>query len=146
MRRLLVAASIAGLALLVLALPAAAARTWCRTDPLFSVDGKLYRVEVASYPEISASATGPIRVVLSVPSGSDARVLEADNGFGDGYAVSIEYVAGLKARKIGVAVFVPARDGGLPVRVDVTALDANRDSSPATAIGNVNAWVVARAK
>lgn len=146
MRKLLTSALLVIGAMLLFALPASAGRTWCRADPVFSVDGKLIKVEVLSDPAIRTATTGPIKLVLSVPAGSSVQLLETDTGFGYGYDISIAYVPGLKMHKMHASVFVPATNATLPVQIEVTSLSLSNGNQLITGKGVVNTWVAARVK
>lgn len=123
-RNVLRSLALAGAALAVGRGDADAARVWCRTDPVFKIDGQVVDVWVASDVAMKTAATGPTRIVMTVPSGTIAQCIAKDLGFGYGYSISIVSSSLLKktatSTPITVAVTVPSRDGSLPVRVDQT--------------------------
>lgn len=101
---------------------ARAGRAWCRTDPAFLVDGLVGNVYVAGELNRAYDVTGPIRLVFTVPEGTDVQLLATDDGFGTGYDVSHEWTPRLKNDhkhiEIEVAVLVPAGTDKLPVHVE----------------------------
>jgi hypothetical protein len=111
------------LALLVSAAPASAGHLWCARDPVITVNGQVVDVLVSSYTEINASANGPVKLVVTVPAGSSAKVLATDHGFGYGYSVTLKTSSTLKATAkstpVCVEVYAPATDATLPVKIDV---------------------------
>jgi hypothetical protein len=130
-----------------LADPAAAAWTWCRTDPVIKVDGQVLDVFVSSDVAMKDASTGPTKIKIYVPTGSSVGVYATDQGFGDGYSITLATTSTLKktatSTPIRVEVYVPSSNGGLPVKVDITPRSIGRVKS-ATAQGWANAWVVAR--
>jgi hypothetical protein len=103
---------------------ASAGRTWCRTDPVFKIDGQVVDVWVASDVAMKTAATGPTKIALTVPVGCSASVIAKDLGFGYGYAISIATSSTLQktatSTPVVVAVTVPSKDGSLPVVVEQT--------------------------
>src|SRR5438132_8832920 len=65
-----------------------AARGWCQSDPVIMVDGQLADVFVSSDLAMLLSATGPIQLVIEIPTGSTGSLVLSDLGFGRGYKVS----------------------------------------------------------
>ena len=128
---------------------AAAILTWCRTDPLFLVDDKLVDVTLASEAAMLAQATGPVRLVLTVPVGSTVTTLFVDAGFGHGYDIAFATAEDLKRTATGpqvrAAVLAPAAAPDLPVRVYYTTLTKiGRVLFRSTAVdGWSNAWIYA---
>lgn len=145
MKRFTLAMILALLAIIVLIVPASAGRLWCSSDPIFMIDGQQVSVWVSSYGEMTSSATGPVKVILTVPSDVEARLLATDRGFGYGYDVEIVYSGNLVATSASlptqVEVFAPATNNDLPVKVDLVARGKGRVVS-GTAQGMVNEWVV----
>ena len=127
---------------------AAARRTWCRVDPVVKVDGQTAHVWVAvrvkGMRQARALATGPTRVVLRVPPGVEARYLGGDNGFGFGYEVAVAEDGALAAGAVEVAVYVPMRDGAVPIRAGFVARGRGPHGA-AEAEGAANAWLTFRA-
>jgi len=134
-------------ALTVTALPASAGRAWCRTDPLFLIDGHVVDVLVAGPLLASLQVTGPTKVVVTVPEGVHALHLLSDLGFGRGYRVSIIRSSDMKVTNAGaeiqVDVYVPARRS-IPIAVDI-AKDILGILSPTSAYGNSNQWITVKA-
>ncbi len=128
---------------------AGAARGWCRVDPVVRVDGRTARLRVAAdvptRREARALSTGPIQLVLRVPAGAEAEHVASDDGFGLGYAVSVEEDGGLAAGAVEVAVWVPMRDGAVPVRAGFVARGPGPHGA-AEAEGTANAWLTFRAE
>jgi len=137
----------AGLALAVggalEAAPAGAGLSWCRADPLITVNGKTGHVYVDSTEAMYASAAGPVALEVRIPPGSIASAAPLDDGFGHGYAISYAEDPGLKRggdfTEVRVAALAPARDGSLPVRVTFHADAPNLKDSVKT--GYANQWI-----
>ncbi len=127
---------------------AAALRGWCRADPVVRVDGQTAHVYVSAgvrtRREARALSTGPIRVVLRVPAGAEAEHVASDDGFGFGYAASVEEDGKLAAGAVEVAVWVPMRDGAVRVRAGFVARGRGPHGA-AAAEGTANAWLTVRA-
>ena len=128
---------------------AAAGRMWCRVDPVLRVDGQTCHVRVAARVanrrEARALATGPIRVAVAVPPGAAAEHVASDAGYGHGYEVSCAEAAGLPAGAVEVAVWVPMRDGTVPVRVWFAARGRGHGAhGEVAAEGTANAWLTVR--
>jgi hypothetical protein len=146
---------------------AAAYRGWCRADPQFQIDGRLVRVMVSAQVRDMRTAhelsTGPIDLVLTVPSGTDVRYVAGNDGFGYGFAVVFEYAEDLQATDHGipvrVAVHVPMTDSEVTIRADFIPgatgngtmdaagrVDKGNDGggllNPGTATGTANEWIV----
>jgi hypothetical protein len=140
---LLRALVLAGLAL-ASAADAAAIRNWCRTDPVVSVDGELADVFIAAPVEAPLLVTGPNEVVVAVPEGVRAEVILNDLGFGRGTETTVEASRQLRVTERGVEVrvevYVPARDDGMPVRVEFAPRVVGI-LWPASAEGTANEWV-----
>ena len=119
-----------------------AARGWCRADPLFKIGNYVFDVVVSSDLKMLTSASGPVKLTVTVPQGVNAAHLLSDLGFGRGYDVKIVKSSNLQATKnsIGVKVVVtaPARDSSLPVTVRMTSLSTKVLVSTGTASGNAN--------
>lgn len=153
-RRRLLRAAGAGIAALGVAQlsagrEASAARAWCRVDPVVLIDGQLADVFVGSSLEMLTKASGAIKLRISIPSGSRARVVLTDLGFGRGYDIDFVQTPAL-ARSGGrtpviVEAYAPARDSSLPV--SVTFAPRTLDSSLGEILfgmgadGNANAWI-----
>jgi len=123
---------------------AEAGRTWCREDPVIKVDGQVVDVFVSSDVAMLSSATGPVKIKITVPSGSSVGVYATDQGFGDGYAITLATSTTLKktstSTPVKVEVYAPSADGSLPVKVDVTPRSQGGVKA-ASKQGLANAWV-----
>lgn len=109
--------------------PASAARTWCRMDPEFRINGKLGRVYLSAPQQINDLVTGPSQVVISVPKHAATEFLTADEGFGKlGYDVRFEEDESLKSKsksdEVEIQIWVPA-DAGLTVLAEYVHPQAN---------------------
>jgi hypothetical protein len=101
---------------------ASAGRSWCREDPVVMIDGQLADVFVASDLKMLLSATGPIKMKISMPVGSKGWVVLTDLGFTKGYDISFVETSALQRSggrtPVTVDVYAPARDSSLPVTVN----------------------------
>ena len=117
LRRLITVVLAVG-AVIALVASASAGRAWCRADPVFTIDGDVVDIQVASSLEMYGAATGPIQMVVTVQEGADAEMHLSDFGFGYGYDIQIIEDASMDAGDNPVvAVFAPASDSSLPVTV-----------------------------
>jgi hypothetical protein len=100
-------------------------RRWCRSDPVFRIGGQTAHVRVAvrvrNRREARRLSAGPIDVVLQVPQGIEVTQHgPGDNGFGDGYEITVTEGEGVSASgdqvPIEIQVRVPMRDDHVPVR------------------------------
>jgi hypothetical protein len=91
------------------------------------------------------SANGPIEMVVTVPSGSNAIVLVQDFGFGRGYDISIVESDELDADALAVvALLAPATHPSLPVTVYGTRLSLGLpllNGWSGGASGTANEWI-----
>jgi hypothetical protein len=128
------------LALSAVALPAAlrsgvadASVRWCKVDPGLLVGDRQAHLNVYSLRAMYAAATGPIEVIVHVPSGYNGQVqLERpdDTGFGHSYSLKeVRQSPTLESASDGIEIVVeayaPANDGKLPVKVEVIPGDPN---------------------
>jgi hypothetical protein len=123
---------------------ASAAIGWCRTDPLITVNGRTGHVYIESSEAMLSSTTGPILVEVRVPVGSVAAAIPLDNGFGRGYTITFvedprQFVRGSYS-EVRVAVYVPAVDGSLPVKVTFHADSPSLAESNKS--GTANNWIL----
>lgn len=128
---------------------ASAGRAWCRVDPVVLIDGQLADIFLGSSTEMLLSATGPIKLRISIPEGSRGRVVLTDLGFGRGYDIAFSRTAALTRgdgrTPVIVEAYAPARADSLPVTV--TFAPRTLDSSLAdilfgmTAEGTANQWI-----
>jgi len=100
---------------------ASAARGWCRFDPVIMVDGQLADVFVGSTLEMLLSATGPVKIEVIIPTGSNGYVILTDLGFLKGYSIVFKQSSSLVRTathtQIQVRVYAPAKSSTLPVTV-----------------------------
>ena len=98
-----------------------AARGWCMADPLIMVDGQLADVFVSSDLTMLLKASGPIQMVITIPTGSKGQVILTDLGFLRGYKIS--FVTSSKLTRtstqtqVQVRVYAPNTGAQLPVKV-----------------------------
>ena len=126
-----------------------AGRGWCRVDPVVRVDGQTCHFNVAAWvstlPEARDLSTGPIRVRVAVPPGTDFEWIADDNGFGYDYKWGWMEDPELPSGVLELRVYVPMTDGTVPIRAEYNAL-GNGPHSEAVARGTSNAWLVFRTK
>lgn len=137
---------VALVASLVIGTPnASAGRTWCSKDPLFRVGSDVVDVTIASYTDMLTAATGPVKIVLTVPTGVTAAPYHVDDGFGYGYtityATSSKLTNSATSMQVSVAVYAPASNGTLPVQVSVRSTSGPKQIYLASVTGSANAWV-----
>ena len=132
------------------AVPSAnAARGWCRMDPVIMVDGQLADVFVGSSLDMLLKATGPIQIVVTIPTGSRAKVVLMDVGFGRGYSFVFKQSSSLKRTaghtQIKIRVYAPASSSTLPVSVNFAPRSLGSSLTDILigkrADGHANAWV-----
>lgn len=105
--------------------------TWCRTDPIITVNGKKFHVYVLSTQAMFTQRTGPTEIIVKYPQGTTAtgQLLPNDNGFGLGYNLNLQPTSGLSKDgtrfQIKVAVRVGANDSNLPVRMEARRTDGS---------------------
>ena len=143
MRRYLLSTSLALLALLLLALPAGAGVSWCRSDPIISLNGKVSNTWVLTPNEIFLErANAPTRVVYTIPEDVEAELLFTDEGFGLGYEVRFVSSRTMSVNPDGsipvkVAIFVPSNKS-FPVMVQWEPVG---HGVTASANGVTNNWI-----
>ena len=139
MRPLLTALSLGILALLMLAAPAGAGVTWCRVDPIVSLNGTVVQILVAVPDQYVAAVNGPIAVDIATDRTVTHELLFTDAGFnGHGETVAFsDYFQYHPPRSLlanefpaQIKVSVPMNGsllpvGGPPVPVEVTVIPAN---------------------
>ncbi|CAA9552443.1 MAG: hypothetical protein AVDCRST_MAG19-933 [uncultured Thermomicrobiales bacterium] len=117
---------------------------WCRTDPLFAIDGKRVHIDVYSLEEALTSVTGPTELVITIPERVSYELLQSDDGFGLGWNIRVQRSEDFEVREKGVEVravaVVPAAKQ-LPVKVEFE----HRDEVIARGIGTTNGPVAAKA-
>jgi hypothetical protein len=134
------------LALFLVAAPEAnAARTWCRTDPIITINGELADIFTLAPVEDLPKITGATQIVVVVPTGVSTSLIATDAGFGYGETVEFRTSESLRVTANGIEVvirvYVPAKSNKVPIRVEF-APRAIGLLSPASATGTTNSWVV----
>lgn len=149
MKRFLVSPVLVFVAVVALAGPVAAGRSWCRTDPVIAVDGTLADVFVSGPVEAPLLVTGPTEIVVTVPVGVDAQLILAELGFGKGQVVTFRESPKLKRTATGIqleiGVYVPAVDSDMPVRVEFAPRIVGL-LAPESVEGTANQWVVLKTR
>lgn len=145
MRRSCLSVVVAFVAFLTLVMPTEAGIGWCKTDPVVLIDGELADIFVSAPLTAPLVVTGPTQIVVTLPVGIDAAVVLTDLGFGHGERVTFRTSHALRVTSAGIpvriAVYVPARDGTLPIQVEFAA-GVLELLSPATARGTANQWII----
>src|SRR5690348_16522067 len=111
------------LALSALALPAGlrvgtagASIRWCRSDPGLRVGDLEFHVNLASDQAMLGEASGPVKLIVHVPSAYEAEteLLDLDDGFGFSYELTVRASDALDDQGAGidivVEVYAPAAD------------------------------------
>lgn len=127
---------------------ARAFRRWCRSDPVFRIDGQIAHVRIAarvsSRREARRLSTGPIAIRVQVPAGVPAEFKAMDNGFGYWYDVELVEAAGAGATDhtpVEVHVNVPMKKGGIRIRASFQPVGRG-SLAPAANEGSANEWLV----
>jgi hypothetical protein len=114
------------------------------------IAGQTVDIVLASYEEMLDLATGPARIIVTVPAGVRTRLVSTDQGFGHGYRMQFKRSRKLanteQVLEVRIRVHAPARkapEGHLPLRVTFTPLDNGRLVA-AEAQGRANTWVELR--
>ncbi len=107
MKRLTGSVTLALVALVLFAVPAAAGREWCAKDPVVMLDGTAVQILVAVPVEYVAAVNGPIDVQITLPRNVESEIVFLDAGF-NGYGETVRF------RSAGVAV---ATDGSFDIRI-----------------------------
>lgn len=143
-RSILPTLALAALAVALSVQSAAAGRVWCRTDPVVVIDGVLVDIWISSTTDAFLVATGPTRIDVTVPVGTSTATIISDVGFGHGYDIRFLESRALRRTanllQVWVAVYVPASDRTLPIRVDFAPRIVGI-LAPASAEGTANSWV-----
>jgi hypothetical protein len=144
-RRKLFRSSIIGAAALLTGIRSMrAARGWCRSDPLITIDG--YLADIFSTAPLTAllKVSGPTEIVVSVPVGVPTAMLFAGPGFGRGEKIRFEQLDKLQQTAssipVTVAVLVPAKED-FPIGVEF-APHILGILKPARASGVANQWLI----
>ena len=128
---------------------ASAARGWCQVDPVITIDGQLADVFVGSTPAMFLKSTGPIKMEITIPTGSKGTVVFTDPGFLHGYKITFKSSSSLtKTRthtQVKVSVYAPASTSSLPVTVTFAPRSLNSSLKEilvgTSATGTSNHWV-----
>lgn len=148
--KLLAGVILAAVPTIELAGPALAGRTWCKTDPGLRIGGRETHINLYSYREMFDAATGPVKLVVTVPVGDEGKteLLYMDDGFNHGYELVIKRSKDLKNSSAGIDIlvqaFAPASNGALPVKVEVVPVD--RGKNPMFRKGQANQWIPVKGK
>jgi hypothetical protein len=138
------AVALATLGLLAAGSTVEAGKGWCRVDPVVVIDGQTADIFIGSDSSALTTTTGPIKIVVTVPSTSQATHVISDAGFGRGYDFRIAKSSTLESTAtdtpVRIEVYVPATSSALPISVFfspriLTIL------TPASADGHANNWV-----
>jgi hypothetical protein len=151
MKRLALVAVLSVFAMLVAAAPVGAGISWCRTDPVFSLDGKVGHVYLSTHDGLQRLNNSSLDVVIAHPHKVATKLLAIDGGFGQGMSVnfkearqgSTDLLKTAAGYEIEVWTYVPASDSSMPILVEF----APGDGSVVTAavVGRANQWIVLRA-
>jgi hypothetical protein len=107
-------------------------------------------INLSSYEAMVNLATGPIQLIVEVPSGMEGKteMLETDAGFGYGYNLQVVANPELKDSSAGLDILVqalaPASDGSLPVHLAVVPVTSGKKLKVSK--GYANEWIRAKAK
>lgn len=118
--------------------------TWCRTDPIITLNGKKFHIYVLSTQAMFTQRTGPTEIIVKYPSGVNATgsLVSGDNGFGLGYNLNLQATSGLSytstSYQVIVRVRVGANDSTLPVRME--AVRASDGKLVGTSQAYANNW------
>jgi len=101
---------------------ASAGITWCRADPVLTINGRTYHIYVSGPQDLLTASTGPIRLKVTVGGNVSVRLSDPDDGFGDGWSFSLSVSSGLHTLpgpyyELRASVYVPAT-GDYPIRVE----------------------------
>jgi len=149
------------LGLSALALPAAlqprgadAAIGWCRRDPIFSLDGKVGHVYLATPEDMARLNNSSTDVLIAHPHKAKTKLIWVDPvGFGTGEGISCNFKEmsrtdsnferAAEGYEIEIRVHVPARSDEMPIRVEFAP--APGDVVTAFTEGYANEWITLRA-
>ncbi len=90
MRKLLVATTLSLLAVIVLAMPAFAGRSWCARDPIVRLNGENVQIWVAIPDEFVPAVIGPVDVKVYTPASVTKELIFVDQGF-NGYGEEVKF-------------------------------------------------------
>jgi len=146
--RVIASSAFAVLAALILALPASAGISWCRVDPIFTLDGKVGHVYLSAPEDALSLNNSSIDVVIAHPFKSATNLVYNESiAFGQGMSTNFMETTYLKKTNLGyeieVRVYVPASSSSMPVLVEFAPGDGTVVT--ASAVGTANQWIVFRA-
>jgi hypothetical protein len=140
----LVAFFVATVALGASGLSAQAGKGWCRVDPIVSIDNQIADIFIGSNLSALTSTTGPIKIVVTVPTGTKTAHIISDLGFGRGYDLTFVKSSNLVKTDdrvpVHIDVYVPAKKDSLPISV-YFAPHLLTILSPLSADGSANQWL-----
>ncbi len=140
----LMAVLVAAVGLCSSGLQARAGKGWCRVDPVISIDGQLADDSIGSDLSVLTSTTGPITIVITVPTDTETAHIISDAGFGRGYdlqfVTSSELVETEQGVPVHIDVYVPATKDSLPISV-YFAPHLLKLLTPHSADGQANQWI-----
>jgi hypothetical protein len=134
---------------------ARATHGWCQQDPIVKIDGQTADIFLSSHLEMLTLASGPAKIVVTVPTGISTRLVATDPGFGgNGYDVrfaeSDRLTDNPNVLQVRIKVYAPALDDltgvlplTLPLRVKFTPRGNGRLVA-GEATGEANSWVTLR--
>ena len=127
---------------------AGAWRTWCRSDPVVSIDGQLVDISVGIPPDQLFSVTGATQIVVKVPPKVSAELVVNDPAHGYPNEVSFRTSKRLdktnRGIEVRIEVYVTASDDAMPVEVRVTP-QVESLATPVVIEATANEWIVVRA-
>ena len=147
-RSLFVATAVTGLGAAFRLNQTEAARGWCLADPIVLIDGQLSDIFVQSDLAMLTTATGPLKMLITLPTNSTGSVVLTDVGYLRGYDITFKHSASLKKTKrhtqVQVSVYAPSsRD--LPVTVNFAPRNLSRGVIALLVAeyesGSSNSWV-----
>jgi hypothetical protein len=135
-RKMITAASLNLLTLLLLAMPVGAGVSWCRADPIVELNGTEVQIWVAMDSGYEHLVDGPIKVTIFTPNKVDKKATFLDAGF-NGYGEEVVFKHRGKMNDDGtipvsVKVIVPINERQLrqeyglsevPILVEIIASD-----------------------
>lgn len=130
MRRRMLPAFFALLAILVLALPAQAGVQWCQSDPIVTLDGTRYQILVAVPEEYVPWVNGPIDVEVMTPEQTVYELVFTDAGF-NGHGEVVRFTGLDPDNQYRFRITVPIDESaladGVQVPVQVLVIVENDD-------------------
>jgi hypothetical protein len=110
-------ALVAVVAALMMAAPALAGVTWCRSDPIVSLDNDTYQIIVSIPAENVGQVDGALNFNVASPRSVDQELVFTDSGFnGYGEAVNFNHAAWVNHRFF---LTIPYHGVSFPVLMDL---------------------------